>query len=187
VRTGFTPDRLPTASLTTSELEVRTLGAEFGEGHILCAPYFQSLQSATNARFVESFLASRFGQSGVTHYNMEETYLSFLYFKKAVERLVNDRGFGALSPENVRSYSGGLSLSGEESPEGEVQLDPDNFNSWLRPKIGRFNAHGQIDLLWERERGENMPPMPYLLYPYRGMCLPDGLHLPDGTIVKAAS
>jgi urea transport system substrate-binding protein len=184
-RAGFTPDRLPTASLTTSELEVRTLGAEFGEGHILCAPYFQSLTSVANARFVESFLASRFGQSGVTHYNMEETYLSFLYFKKAVEKLVADRGFAALSPENVRNYSAGLSLSSDESPEGAVQLDPDNFNSWLKPKIGRFNTRGQIDLLWERE--ENMPPMPYLLYPYRGMCLPDGLHLPDGTIVKAAS
>ena len=27
----------------------------------------------------------------------------------------------------------------------------------------------------------------YLLYPDRGTCMPDGLHLPDGKIVKAAS
>lgn len=185
VRAGFTPDRLPTASLTTSELEVRTLGPEYGEGHILCAPYFQSLPGETNKRFVESFLASRFGQSGVTHYNMEETYLAFQYFKKAVERLVSEEGFAALTPVNVRRYSSGLVLTAEESPEGEVQLDPASFNSWLKPKIGRFNAWGQIDLLWERH--QNMPPMPYLLYPERGICLPDGLHLPDGTIVKAAS
>ncbi|MGE0146228.1 MAG: transporter substrate-binding domain-containing protein [Parvibaculaceae bacterium] len=185
VRAGFTPDRLPTASLTTSELEVRTLGAAYGEGHILCAPYFQSLPGGTNKRFVENFLASRFGQSGVTHYNMEETYLAFQYFRKAVERLVAEEGFAALTPMNVRKHSGGLLLSDAESPEGEVQLDPASFNSWLKPKIGRFNRHGQIDLLWQRE--ENMPPMPYLLYPERGICLPDGLHLPDGTIVKAAS
>lgn len=184
-RAGFAPDRLPTASLTTSELEVRTLGAGYGEGHILCAPYFQSLRSDTNARFVESFLASRFGESGVTHYNMEETYLSFQYFRKAVELLVAERGFAALTPPAVRNYSGGLSLTGNESPEGEVRLDPDNFNSWLKPKIGRFNSHGQIDLLWQRD--ENMAPAPYLLYPSRGICLPDGLHLPDGTVVKAAS
>ena len=184
-RAGFTPDRLPTASLTTSELEVRTLGAEYGEGHILCAPYFQSLPGDANNRFVDNFLASRFGQSGVTHYNMEETYLAFQYFKKAVERLVAEEGFAALTPVNVRRYSGGLTLTGAESPEGEVQLDPASFNSWLKPKIGRFNRLGQIDLLWQRE--ENMPPMPYLLYPERGICLPDGLHLPDGSIVKAAS
>lgn len=184
-RAGFTPDRLPTASLTTSELEVRTLGPEYGEGHILCAPYFQSLPGETNKQFVENFLNSRFGQSGVTHYNMEETYLAFQYFRKAVERLVAEEGFAALTPMNVRRYSGGLTLTGTESPEGEVQLDPATFNSWLKPKIGRFNRLGQIDLLWQRE--ENMPPMPYLLYPERGICLPDGLHLPDGTIVKAAS
>jgi len=184
-RAGFTPDRLPTASLTTSELEVRTLGPEYGEGHLLCAPYFQSLPGETNRRFVESFLASRFGQSGVTHYNMEETYLAFQYFKKAVERLVAEEGFPALTPVNVRRHSSGLTLTAEESPEGGVQLDPASFNSWLKPKIGRFNARGQIDLLWQRD--ENMPPMPYLLYPERGICLPDGLHLPDGTIVKAAS
>ena len=142
VRAGFTPDRLPTASLTTSELEVRTLGAEYGEGHILCAPYFQSLQSETNKRFVESFLSSNFGQSGVTHYNMEETYLAFQYFRKAVERLVTEEGFAALTPVNVRRYSGGLMLTSAESPEGEVQLDPSSFNSWLKPKIGRFNAGG---------------------------------------------
>ena len=185
VRAGFSPDRLPTASLTTSELEVRTFGAEYGEGHILCAPYFQSLRSDTNARFVESFLASPFGHSGVTHYNMEETYLSFQYFRKAVERLVTEEGLAALTPPNVRKYSAGLVLTSKESPEGEVQLDPDNFNSWLKPKIGRFNSRGQIDLLWQRD--ENMAPMPYLLYPSRGVCLPDGLHLPDGTIVEAAS
>lgn len=32
-----------------------------------------------------------------------------------------------------------------------------------------------------------MAPMPYLLYPERGVCMPDGLHLPNGKIVKAAS
>ncbi|MGE0241992.1 MAG: transporter substrate-binding protein, partial [Parvibaculaceae bacterium] len=107
------------------------------------------------------------------------------FFKKAVERLVAAEGFAALTPVNVRRYSGGLTLTEAESPEGEVQLDPASFNNWLKPKIGRFNRHGQIDLLWQRD--ENMPPMPYLLYPERGVCLPDGLHLPNGTIVKAAS
>ena len=184
-RAGFTPDRIPSASLTTSELEVKILGAEFGEGHILCAPYFQSLPGRTNIRFVESFLDSPYGGSGVTHYNMEETYLAFQYFRKAVEKLVVEDGIEALSPENVRRHSSGLVLTEEESPEGEVKIDPNNFNSWLKPKIGRFNSKGQIDVLWQRDR--NLEPMPYLLYPQRGICRPDGLHLPDGQIVKAAS
>ena len=185
VRAGFSPDRLPTASLTTSELEVKTLGAAYGEGQILCAPYFQSLKNDANTRFVESFLASPFGQSGVTHYNMEETYLAFLYFRKAVEKIMLSEGPGGLTPRNVRKNSKGLALTAAESPEGAVYLDSYNLNSWLTPKIGRFNSTGQVDLLWQSE--EQMQPMPYLLYPDRGVCMPDGLHLPDGKIVKAAS
>ncbi len=185
IEAGFRPDRLPTASLTTSEMEVRIMGTEFGEGHILSAPYFQSLQNATNYRFVESFLSSRFGESGVTHYNMEETYLAFLFFQSAVERLVQDVGVAHLSPTEVRRYSAGLRLSAQEAPEGEVMIDPDNFNTWLTPKIGRFNAEGQVDLLYEQTKP--IRPEPYVLYPARGVCRSDGLHLPSGKIVKAAS
>jgi urea transport system substrate-binding protein len=184
-RAGFTPDKLPTASLTTSEIEVKSLGASYGEGHILCAPYFQSLGGGANERFVESFLGSQFGESGVTHYNMEETYLAFLYFKKAVERIVLTYGASELTPRNIRLASKGLELSAEESPEGEVHLDAYNLNSWLTPKIGQFNSRGQIDVLWQSPN--KMQPMPYMLYPERGTCMPDGLHLPDGRVVKAAS
>ncbi len=185
IRAGFRPDRLPTASLTTSEMEVRIMGTEYGEGHILSAPYFQSLDNATNHRFVDSFLNSAFGESGVTHYNMEETYLAFLFFQRAVERLFEDIGIARISPAEVRRYSAGLRLSARESPEGEVMIDPDNFNTWLTPKIGIFNTRGQVDLLYEQKKP--IRPEPYVLYPDRGVCRSDGLHLPSGKIVKAAS
>ena len=182
---GLTPDQLPTASLTTSEMEVKIMGTEFGEGHILSAPYFQSLDTPANQSFVNAFLASYHGKSGVTHFNIEETYLSFVYFKKAVERLVAAEGEDAISPPLIRMYSRDLAIGDDESPEGAVHLDPDNLNSWLRPRIGRFNANGQIDLLFDR--GEKIPPKPFLLYPQRGRCRIDGLHLPSGKIVEAAS
>ena len=185
IKAGFTPDVLPTASLTTSEMEVKRMGAEYGEGHILSAPYFQSLNNRTNHNFVEQFLASEHGKSGVTHYNMEETYLTFLYFKKAIENLVNEEGETAISPVNVRRYSAGLELTSDESPEGDVRIDADNFNSWLTPKIGMFNSKGQIDLLFQQD--QLIPPNPYILYPQRGGCTSVGLQLPSGKLVKAAS
>jgi len=185
IKAGFTPDELPTASLTTSEMEVKMMGVEYGEGHILSAPYFQSLDNPTNVDFVDRFLASQFGESGVTHYNMEDTYLAFLYFQKAVEKILLEEGAVGITPANVRNYSAGLKLSAAESPEGGVQIDPQNFNSWLTPKIGRFNGQGQVDLLFEQKH--KIPPRPYILYPDRGQCRTDGLHLPSGKRVKAAS
>ncbi|MBW7940398.1 MAG: transporter substrate-binding protein, partial [Candidatus Omnitrophica bacterium] len=154
-------------------------------GHILSAPYFQSLDSPTNRKFVSDFLDSRHGASGVTHFNMEETYLSFLYFKKALEHLIAAEGEDAISPWKIREYSRDLVIPDDESPEGEVRLDPDNLNSWLRPRIGRFNSKGQIDLQFDR--GEKIPPEPFLLYPQRGKCRFDGLHPPSGNVVQAAS
>lgn len=185
IKAGFSPDKLPTASLTTSEMEVKLMGAKYGEGHILSAPYFQSLNNETNYQFVDQFLESRYGESGVTHYNMEETYLTFLYFKKAVELIIKEEGESSINPMNLRRYSAGLELSDKESPEGTVQIDPQNFNSWLTPKIGRFDANGQIKLLFQQD--QLIPPNPYILYPQRGECVKNGLHLPSGKLVKAAS
>jgi len=184
-RAGLTSSDVPIASLTTSEMEIRTIGEAYGEGHILCAPYFQSLQNETNRLFVSEFLSSPYGGSGVTHFNMEETYLSLVYFKKAVESIVRKYGDSKLSPELILSESRNLGIGKSESPEGEVFLDPLNLNSWLTPRIGKFNSDGQLDMLWERK--ETVSPMPYLLYPARGICRADGLHLPGGKIVKAAS
>lgn len=185
IKAGFSPDKLPTASLTTSEMEVKLMGAEYGEGHILSAPYFQSLNNETNNKFVDQFLGSQYGESGVTHYNMEETYLTFLYFKKAVERLAKEEKQSAINPMKLRHYSAGLKLSDQESPEGEVHIDAQNFNSWLTPKIGKFDSNGQIKLLFQQD--QLIPPNPYILYPQRGECVTDGLHLPSGKLVKAAS
>lgn len=185
LKAGFNPEILPTASLTTSEMEVRLMGTAYGEGHVLSAPYFQSLDNSTNHSFVNEFLASKYGKSGVTHYNMEETYLTFLYFKKAVEKLVMNEGEVAISPQKIRQYSAGLKLSEQESPEGAVMIDKNNFNSWLTPKIGKFNSAGQIELLFAQKHP--IAPEPFKLYPHRGECRADGLHLPNGRIVKAAS
>lgn len=185
IKAGLTPDKLPTAALTTSEMEVKAMGYEYGEGHYTSAPYFQSINSPTNKKFVEGFLSSPYGETGVTHANMESTYLSFQFFKKAVEKLVLESGEASITPKNVRDFSANLKLSPEESPQGDIRIDPNNFHCWLTPKIGRFDSRGQVEIMHERK--ELVKPEPLILYPHRGTCHPDGLHLPSGKIVKAAS
>jgi len=185
VSAGLKSETMPIASLTTSELEIKKLGIQFGEGHILCAPYFQSLKNSKNLKFVEEFLNSEYGYSGVTHYNMEETYLSFQYFKKSFENTISTIKFLDIRAFDILQSSRGLNLTDDESPEGEVSLDKNNLNSWLKPKIGQFDSKGQLNLIWERE--QQMAPMPYLVYPNRGSCEMDGLHLPSGRIIRDAS
>ncbi|MGO7353092.1 transporter substrate-binding protein, partial [Rhizobium ruizarguesonis] len=57
--------RVPIASLTMAEREIREIGADACTGHILSATYFQKVENEANARFVGAFKA-RFGQEFTT-------------------------------------------------------------------------------------------------------------------------
>jgi urea transport system substrate-binding protein len=185
IKEGFTPDKMPTASLTTTEAEVKAMGFEFGEGHYSAMAYFQSLDNPTNNCFVKEFISSPYGGDGVTHASMEATYLSFKFFKKAVEKVIDESGVNALSPSRIRQASANLELSDKESPQGRIKIDGNNFNAWMTPRIGRYNALGQADIISESKSW--IEPSPFVLYPGRGSCEIDGLHLPSGKIVESAS
>ena len=107
---GFKVDSMPIASLTTGEIETRAMGNEFGAGHFLSAPYFQGLDNPTNQKFVEGFLKSKYGKNGITHYNMEETYLSAYVFKYGLEKAIAEvgyrRGDAARDPRQFRWHQG---------------------------------------------------------------------------------
>ncbi len=187
---GFKSDKMPIAALTTGEIETAAMGHEAGAGHFLSAPYFQDLKNPTNEWFVDAYLSSQYGGGGVTHYNMEETYLGILIWKKGVERALEEAGgdWEAITPRMIRDVSGNwngqgpVGLSDEESPEGKVWIDPDNFNIWLKPKIGQCGSNGQFTIV--KEAPEHVGPDPFAIYPERGVCKADGLHKPDGTIQK---
>ncbi|MBN9252277.1 MAG: ABC transporter substrate-binding protein [Mesorhizobium sp. 61-13] len=180
---GFKADKMPIASLTTGEIEVRAMGAEAGAGHFLSAPYFQALDTPTNNRFVEKYLGSKYGGGGVTHYNMEETYLAVYFWKAGLEKALAQTGdIEAITPRMIRDASGGVTIGDEISPEGKVWIDPDNFNMWLRPKIGQCQGDGQFKII--KVADQHVGPNPFEIYPDRGVCKADGLHTPAGTVQK---
>ncbi len=181
---GFKADKMPIASLTTGEIEVRAMGPEAGAGHFLSAPYFQTLDNPTNHAFVEGYLGSKYGGGGVTHYNMEETYLSVYVWKAGLENALAKAGddIEAVTPRMIRDNSGHVELGDDVSPEGTVWIDSENFNIWLKPKIGQCQSDGQFKVV--KAAPEHVAPDPFSIYPERGVCRADGLHTPDGGIRK---
>lgn len=180
---GFKADKMPIASLTTGEIEVRAMGAEAGAGHFLSAPYFQTLENPTNEAFVEGYLGSKYGGGGVTHYNMEETYLSVYVWKAGLENALAASGdIEAVTPRMIRDHSGHVEIGDDISPEGTVWIDSENFNIWLKPKIGQCQSDGQFKVV--KAAPEHVAPDPFSIYPERGVCRADGLHTPDGGIRK---
>lgn len=178
---GFRPDKMPIASLTTGELQARAMGPKYCEGHFLAAPYFESMNNPTNHAFVEGFLKSKYGKSGVTYYNMEETYTSAYVFKEALEKAIAKHGFDGVTPALIRSAAAGVRLGADISPEGPVWIDKENFNTWLVPKIGQCQSNGMFKVV--EDSGKHVKPEPFVLSPDK-VCTPEGLKLPNGTIKK---
>jgi len=180
---GFKVDKMPIAALTTGEIETRAMGAEFGAGHFLSAPYFQALENPTNEKFVSEYLASKYGKGGVTHYNMEETYLSVFAFKYAFEKALQKAGsVEGITPRMIRDVTPGIKIEDDISPEGLVWFD-ETCHLYLKPKIGQCQANGQFKIVEASEK--HIAPDPFVIYPERGVCKFDGLHTKDGKVLKS--
>ncbi|TCT08446.1 amino acid/amide ABC transporter substrate-binding protein (HAAT family) [Tepidamorphus gemmatus] len=161
---GLDPEKMPMASLTTSENEVAAMGGDAAAGHFTSAPYFMVHQSPENEKFVEAY-RKRWGADKVTHFVSEPSYFQVYLFKQAVEKLAPSD----ITPENIRE-----AVKGEEmiAPQGRVRIEPENLHTWLWPKIAVAKSDGQFEVLVESS--EWIAPDPYAAYPNQ-QCTASGL------------
>jgi len=161
---GLDPEKMPMASLTTSENEIAAMGGEAAAGHFTSAPYFMVYKSPENERFVAAY-KKRWGQNKVTHFVSEACYFQAFLFKQAVEKL----GDKALTPPAIRDAAMGQETI---APQGRVRIEPENLHTWLWPKIARAKSDGQFEILVESK--EWLKPVPYAAYPGQ-VCTQKGL------------
>lgn len=162
---GLDPEKMPMASLTTSENEVAAMGGAAAAGHFTSAPYFMVWDSPENHKFVEAYL-SRWGRDRVTHFVSEPSYFQVYLFKQAVEKLAPSD----ITPPNIRE-----AVKGEEmiAPQGRVLIERENLHTWLWPKIGQCKSDGQFEII--QQSTEWLEPIPYKAYENQ-VCKEDGLH-----------
>ena len=149
-KAGIVGECLPIASLTTTESELARIDPSARSGHISVAPYFSSLDTASNQTFREAF-ASRFGNDIVPGVYSEVCYSQVHLFANAVRQCGGDETDLVLP-----------ALSGAvfKSPGGDLFLDIETNHLTLRPLIGRANAKGEFDIIF---KGANIFPDPYLV------------------------
>jgi len=150
-KAGLVASRMPIASLTTGEAEIRHMGADIAEGHITSAPYFQSLPGVANERCVAAY-KKRFGSEQVTNQCWEAAYFQTHLLAEAMRRAESSDAADVLR-----------ALPGSEfaAPQGKVRVDEHNHHTYLHPRIGRINARGQFDILEGARRW--VRPDPYLV------------------------
>jgi branched-chain amino acid transport system substrate-binding protein len=136
-RVGLDPYRTPIASHMTSEAEIAVMGSDLAEGHITSAAYFQSLDTRENLGAVARYQA-RFGDDQPTNMCWEAAYFQMHLLADAIRRVGSD------DPTLLLRVLPGLEF---DAPQGRVRIDEHNNHTYLRPLIGRVNAHGRFDII----------------------------------------
>ncbi len=134
---GFDPRVVPIASLTTTEAELRAMGADVGEGHVTAAPYFQSVPGERNAAFVAGYKAL-YGEEASTNMCAEAAYFQVHIWAAALART------GDADADLLRPMILGSSF---DAPQGTVAINRLYHHANLWTRIGRANGHGQFDIV----------------------------------------
>lgn len=146
---GFDPARMPIASLTTSEAEVALMGAAAAQGHITAAPFFDTLATPAARRFVAAF-KQRNGEDAPVTAGAEAAYFQFHLAMRALARAGTD------APEQILAE---LRDAEFDAPQGRVRVDAENNHTYLWPRVGRIDARGRFQIVWNP--GARVKPDPY--------------------------
>jgi ABC-type branched-subunit amino acid transport system substrate-binding protein len=135
---GFDPKRMPIASLTTTEEELRAMGFNYGEAHITAASYFECVETKANRAFVSRY-KKRFGESQSTNVCAETAYFQVHMFARTLAQT------NSMATDDLRPLVLGSSF---DAPQGSVRIAPSGHaDLWTR--IGRATRDGQFDVVWE--------------------------------------
>ena len=148
---GLTAATTPIISVSIAEEEAPAMGHEV-TGHYASWNYFQSLETDTNPKFIDSWKAYP-KSSGVTSDPMEAAYIS-LYLYKA---LVEAAGSFDVDAVNAAAKKNAITFA---APEGIVTLDGENHHISKPGHIGRINASNQFDIVWSSD--QFIKPDPFL-------------------------
>ncbi|HJD46509.1 MAG TPA: urea ABC transporter substrate-binding protein [Candidatus Mediterraneibacter norfolkensis] len=148
---NYTADDYMTMSFSIAEEEVKTIGADILEGHMVSWNYYMSTDTPENKAFVEAY-QNAYGSDRVTSDPAEAAYDAVYLWKAAVEKAES------FEPEDVIAVveEGGITF---DAPEGTVEIDAENHHLIKPVRIGVINADGQIDTV---EETAPVIPDPYL-------------------------
>jgi branched-chain amino acid transport system substrate-binding protein len=144
-------NRIPIASLTTTETEIQAMGIEAGFGHYTAAPYFQSVNTAINLELVKEY-RSLYGEDQVTNMCWEAAYFQVHLAMKAAELA------DSMQPDAILEQ---IAQVQHIAPQGKVHIDSANNHCYLWSRIGRANHQGQFDIV--ATSIASLKPDPYLV------------------------
>lgn len=132
-------DKMPIASLTTTESELAKVPKPARGGHLSVAAYFGTVTSPANDGFVKSF-QKRFGPEGMPGIYSEVCYSLVHFYANAVGLS------GTTDTEGVLEALSGAVFKG---PGGDLSIDIETNHFNLRPMVGQSTEDGIFRIVWK--------------------------------------
>ena len=132
----------PILSPITSEREIRIMGKDAARGHISASPYFESIESEENQKFVKIF-KTKFGDQPISR-EMVSTYEAIHLLSLAYSR-ISSVPYSKEQNERVKIALKNSSFNG---PRGKIIIDPTTQHLWQWSMIGKVNSHGELKSIW---------------------------------------
>lgn len=131
---NVTSEDLMTMSFSIAEEEVKTIGADILNGHMVSWNYYQTTETDRNTAFVEAYKA-KFGADRVTSDPAEAAYTAVYAWAQACEAA------GSFDVEAVKAAAAGMSV---DAPEGTVVISAENQHLAKTVRIGQVSEDGLI-------------------------------------------
>ncbi|HHW45275.1 MAG TPA: transporter substrate-binding protein [Desulfotomaculum sp.] len=139
---------IPIASAITAETEIQAMGINYAVGHYTSFPYFSSIRTKRNSEF-RSLYNETYGTQTISAV-MESAYYSVWLLAEGIRRA------RSTDTDEIREALRDIEF---EAPQGCIRVDPKNQHLWLQSRIGRVNANGEFDIVWESNG--LIPPIPF--------------------------
>ena len=137
---GLGPDNYPVMSVSLAEEEVRQIGPENLAGHYAVWPYFQTVETQSNQKWIAAFKA-KYGEERVLSAPMASAYTMVHLWAQAVEKA------DTTDIRAVREAAYGLTF---EAPEGRVTMQPSHHMAHTM-RIGKVREDGLFDIVLETD------------------------------------
>lgn len=134
---GLDPWKTPIASQSTSEVDVARMKPGTAGGHVIAAPFFDSMRSAAALRFSRA-LRSSAGEGIFATAPAEAAYFSVHLYARALAIAGDDR-IDRLLPA--------LCEVEVDAPQGPVRIDPLTNHTHLWPRVARIREDAPYDIV----------------------------------------
>ena len=128
------------ASLTTNETVLKSIGADASKGSYICVDYFKNVKNDVNRKFVRTY-SEKIKDGTEPSYAVMGGYNAGLFLGEALKKAKN--------PDDTQQVLAALKGLKITSPSGEISIDAQNNHAALYCRIGRVDARGEINVLYE--------------------------------------